>query len=207
MTTGLAKNPTTGEDFAKESSVKSTVSYNLTTAKKYWKKGLAEIGAKNLSMTLLADDTDTTKQVAEYVQGQWKKLGNMNVTLSNVPVKTRIDRSSKGNFQVVVSGWGADFSDPVTFLNLYDKGNSGNAGNWNNTTYNQLLTKINGADSTNAKQRWADMVKAEKILMTQQATIPLYQKSNAFLQNKKIKGLITNSAGPMHNFKFVSMSH
>ncbi|MFC6165028.1 peptide ABC transporter substrate-binding protein [Lactiplantibacillus dongliensis] len=206
VTEGLSKNPTTGEDFAKESTVKTSVSYNLTEARKYWKKGLAEIGVKKLSMNLLSDDTDTTKQVAEYVQGQWKKLDGMNVTLSNVPAKTRIDRSSKGNFQVVISGWGADFSDPVTFLNLYDKGNSGNAGNWNNATYDKLLTNINGIDSTNPTKRWQDMVKAEKVLMTEQVAIPLYQKSNAFLRSKKIKGLITNSAGPAHNYKFVSMS-
>jgi len=206
VTEGLAKNPKTGADFATESTVKNSVGYNLPAAKKYWKKGMSEIGAKQLSMTLLSDDTDTTKQVAEYVQGQWKKLDGMNITLSNVPTKTRIDRSSKGNFEVVVSGWGADFSDPVTFLNLYDKGNSGNAGNWNNDTYNKLLTNINGVDSTNTTKRWQDMVKAEKVLMNEQATMPLYQKSNAFLRSKKIKGLITNSAGPAHNFKFVTMS-
>lgn len=204
VTDGLVKDAKTGTDFTKEAYVASGVDYNKKLAKQYWQKGLAEIGAKNLSFTVLSDDDDTTKQTVEFLQGQWKStLPGAKVTLSNVPKNNRIAKASEGNFDVVLSGWGADFSDPVTFLNLYQYGNSGDAGGYNDATYNKLIDQINNNPGNDTQVRWNNMVKAEQQLMNQQVTIPLYQKSNTFLQSQKIKGLIVNSAGPAHNYKGV----
>ncbi|MCI1632706.1 MAG: peptide ABC transporter substrate-binding protein [Liquorilactobacillus nagelii] len=204
VTSGLAKNPKTGEDFASQAYVKDGVSYNKAQAKKYWEKGLKELGVSKLKVGLLSDDDDASKQTAEFIQSQWESLlPGLSVEVQSVPKTVRISRSEKGNFDIVISGWGADFSDPITFLNLYQAGNSGDAGGYDNAEYNQLIDQINNNPSNNEQVRWNNMVKAEKILMNDQVTIPLYQRSNSFLQSKKIKNLIVNTAGPAHNYKGV----
>lgn len=204
VTSDLAKNPKTGTDFAAEAYVKDGVAYNKSAAKDYWTKGLKQLGVSKLKVSLLSDDDDASKQTAEFVQSQWESLlPGLSVDVQSVPKTVRISRSQKGNFDIVISGWGADFSDPVTFLNLYQAGNSGDAGGYNNPNYNQLIDEINNNPSNNESVRWDNMVKAEKILMNDQVTIPLYQKSNSFLQSKKIKNLIVNTAGPAHNYKKV----
>ncbi len=48
VSTDLAKNPKTGQDFAKEAEVKSAVTQNLTEAKKLLKEGLKEEGMSSL---------------------------------------------------------------------------------------------------------------------------------------------------------------
>ncbi|MFT8748943.1 peptide ABC transporter substrate-binding protein [Liquorilactobacillus nagelii] len=204
VTSGLAKNPKTGEDFASQAYVKSGVAYNKAEAKEYWTKGLKELGVSKLKVGLLSDDDDASKQTAEFIQSQWESLlPGLSVEVQSVPKTVRISRSEKGNFDIVISGWGADFSDPITFLNLYQAGNSGDAGGYDNAEYNQLIDEINNNPSNNELVRWNNMVKAEKILMNDQVTIPLYQRSNSFLQSKKIKNLIVNTAGPAHNYKGV----
>lgn len=205
VTTDLATNPKTGEDFAKEAYVESGVGYNKAEAKKLYQKGLKEIGATKLSFELMADDDEATKSVVEFIQGQWKSTLGEDVTIRTVPKATRIQKSSDGDFDVTLSGWGADFSDPVTFLNLYQTGNSGDAGGYSDATYDKLIDQINNSTGS-AIDRWNLMVKAEKKLMTDQVTIPLYQKSVANLQSQKIKNLIVNTAGPLHNYKGVYLS-
>ncbi|GBG94039.1 oligopeptide ABC transporter substrate-binding protein [Ligilactobacillus salitolerans] len=207
VTANLAKNPKTGEDFASEAYVKEGVAYNKKLAQEYWKKGLKEIGQTGLNVKLLSDDDDTNKQTAEFVQSAWENnLPGMKVDINSVPKTIRISRSEKRNFDIVISGWGADFSDPITFLNLYQKGNSGDAGDYDNAAFNKLIDEINNNPSNDQQVRWNNMVKAEKLLLNDQATIPLYQKAYSYLRNPKVKGLIENSAGPAHNYKGVSIS-
>ncbi|MFT8825515.1 MAG: peptide ABC transporter substrate-binding protein [Liquorilactobacillus mali] len=204
VTADLAKNPKTGQDFAQQAYVKQGVTYSSTQAKKYWEKGLKQLGVTKLKVGLLSDDDDASKQTAEFIQSKWESLlPGISVDVQSVPKTVRISRSSKENFDIVISGWGADFSDPITFLNLYQAGNSGDAGGYDNEVYNKLVDVINNNPSNNELVRWNNMVKAEKILMNDQVTIPLYQRSNSFLQSKKIKNMIVNTAGPAHNYKGV----
>lgn len=68
VSTDLAKNPKTGQDFAKEAEVKSAVTQNLTEAKKLLKEGLKEEGMSSLKFTLMADDTPAGKTTNEFLQ-------------------------------------------------------------------------------------------------------------------------------------------
>lgn len=206
VTAGLANSPTTNEDFAKEAEVANSVSYSPSQAKKLWAKGLKEIGATSLSFELLSDDDDTTKSVTEYVQGQWQSVLGAKVTIRTVPKTTREAETAKGNFDVFVNNWGADFSDPITFLQLFATGNAGDAGGYSSAEYDKLINQIN-TTTAGAAERWQLMLKAEKLLMNNQVNIPIYQKSVPYLQSTKIKNLIVNSAGEFHNYKGVTIKN
>lgn len=52
VTTDLAKDPTTGKDFATENATASSTDYNPTKAKQLWEEGLKETGKKSLTLTL-----------------------------------------------------------------------------------------------------------------------------------------------------------
>ncbi|KRN67263.1 ABC-type oligopeptide transport system, periplasmic component [Pediococcus cellicola] len=196
VSTGLAENPKTGQDFAKEAQVKSAVTQNLTQAKKLLKEGLKEEGISKLEFTLMADDTASGKTTNEFLQSQIEKLGsNVKVNVQNIPFKTRLANSTKGNFDAVITGWGADFSDPISFLQLFVTGNSNNNGKWSNKEYDKLIKASNTTDAKNEEKRWDDLVKAEKILMQEQGIVPLYQQAASQLWNTKLKGEVYNSAG------------
>ncbi|WP_281165123.1 peptide ABC transporter substrate-binding protein [Liquorilactobacillus sicerae] len=196
-----------GKDFATAAKTSAGISYDKDKAKRLWKEGLQELGVKKLDFTLLADDTDIAKSVSEYIQSQIEEnLPGANVSVSNVPFKTRLTRSENGDFEVVLSGWGADFSDPITFLQLFTSDNSYNDGKWKNDQYDQLIKASGTADATNKSQRWQDMVQAAKILMKDQGVAPLYQQTQATLVKSKVKGVIYNSAGVSFNFKEAYLS-
>ena len=137
----LASNPKTGEDFAKEQSVNNTVDYNSALAKKYWKKGLQEIGQKNLTFDVLSsNDEADSDQLTQYLQSQWtKELKELKINITNIPEKSSDSRAQQGNFDIYLSHWGGDFNDPMTFMQIPMTGTSYNYGKWSNSTYDNLV--------------------------------------------------------------------
>ena len=126
----LAKDPNTGEDFAKSAAVPGAIAYDKTKAKQLMKEGLKETGKKKLSVQLLADDTDASKRMAQFIQAQWQKLDNVKVTIKVVPFKQRLALSEAKKFQVVIDRWGADYADPPSFLDLATTNSDFDYGSW-----------------------------------------------------------------------------
>ncbi|WP_131501234.1 peptide ABC transporter substrate-binding protein [Lactobacillus crispatus] len=200
----LASNPKTGEDFAKEQSVNNTVDYNSALAKKYWKKGLQEIGQKNLTFDVLSsNDEADSDQLTQYLQSQWtKELKGLKINITNIPEKSSDSRAQQGNFDIYLSHWGGDFNDPMTFMQIPMTGTSYNYGKWSNSTYDNLVKKAGNEDANNPEKRWNDLVSAAKIVNGNQAITPIYQQTTAYLQNKRVHGIIHNTAGTQWSYKY-----
>ena len=189
-----------GKDWSEVVGDKKNAAYNPTEAKKLYKKALKELGVKNVSVTILSDDTDSGQKTTETLQSQLEEnLKGMKVSVANVPFKTRLNRSTSGNFDVVVSGWSADFADPISFVDLFTSKNAQNNGKWSNSQYDKLIADSKTtADTT---KRWDDLEKAEKILLSDEGIAPLYYKTEAWLVRPDIKGIVYNGAGLNYNFK------
>lgn len=200
----LASNPKTGIDFAKEQSVNNTVDYNSALAKKYWKKGLQEIGQKNLTFDVLSsNDEADSDQLTQYLQSQWtKELKGLKINITNIPEKSSDSRAQQGNFDIYLSHWGGDFNDPMTFMQIPMTGTSYNYGKWSNSTYDNLVKKAGNEDANNPEKRWNDLVSAAKIVNGNQTITPIYQQTTAYLQNKRVHGIIHNTAGTQWSYKY-----
>lgn len=189
-----------GKDWASVVGDKESASYNPTEAKKLYKKALKELGVKNVSFSILSDDTDAGQKTTETLQSQLEEnLKGMKVSVANVPFKTRLNRSTNGNFDLVVSGWSADFADPISFVDLFTSKNANNNGKWSNAQYDKLIADSKTTSSTT--KRWNDLENAEKILLNEEGIAPLYYKTEAWLVRPDIKGIVYNGAGLNYNFK------
>jgi oligopeptide transport system substrate-binding protein len=191
-----------GKDFATAAATTAGVTYNKAKAQKLWREGLQELGVKKLDFTLMGDDDDMSKAVTDYLQSQFEtNLPGAKVSVESLPKKTRITRAAAGQFDVVLSGWAADFSDPISFLDLFTKGNAYNDGKWDNAKYDQLINASKTTDVNNQGKRWQDLVAASKLLSEDQGVAPLYQLSQAQLLRSDVKGVVYNTAGIAFNFK------
>ncbi|EFU74692.1 peptide ABC transporter substrate-binding protein [Enterococcus italicus] len=197
----LTFSPSDKEDFTK--AVGTELSYSKKQAKEYWEKAKKELGITSLSFDILSSDTDSSKKITEYLQSAIQEsLDGVTVTLSPVPFSVRLDRSNSGDFDVVMGGWGADYADASSFLDLFVSGNSYNRGQWSNSDYDAAIKAASTTDVSDADKRWDDMVDAEKILMDTQGVIPLYQKAEAHLRNTKVKGVVAHGAGAQYDYKW-----
>ena len=203
VASGLAQNQ--GVDFAKAITNKG-MQYDKKKAQELWKEGLQELGLTKVSLTLLNRDTDTAQKVSEYLQSALEQtLPGLSVNVSNVPLKTALDRSDKGDYDITVSSWVADFADPITFLDMFTSGNSYNYGKWSNAQYDQLITASKTQDVNDPNKRWQDLVDASDVLNEQQGIVPLYQENQAMLLRQNVKELIIDSSGVTFTWKHVQI--
>ena len=198
---GLGTNADTGKDFAKTTQVKSAVSYDLANAKKLYAKGAKAAGITSLNVNLLADDTDNSKAVAEYIQGALEQLSGVKVTITAIPKAQRLQKQNSGNYDMVVTAWQSVFADPYNFLDVWISNASYNRSGWKNAEFDQLLDESENKDGNNVAARWSALQKAEKILMNDQGTIPLYQANTLQLVKQNVKGINFNPSGVPYDFK------
>ncbi|TPR13778.1 peptide ABC transporter substrate-binding protein [Apilactobacillus timberlakei] len=189
-----------GKTFGEQSYVKDAVSYNLDKSKSLWQKAMKEEKMSSVKLSLLTADDDQSKANAEFLQTQLNKLPGLSINVTSIPDKTRMSRQDNGQFDIAVNKWGADFSDPINFLQLFESNNSMNFSKWSNHDYDNYINMSNNRDANDSGKRFNDLVNAEKILMQNQGVIPLYQPATAELWNTHIDGYIWNPAGMSRNW-------
>ena len=101
----------------------------------------------------------------------------------------------------MISGWGADFSDPISFLQIMSSRNPYNYGGWTNKEYDKLVLSAISNSDNDASQRWNTMLKADEILMKDQGVTPLYQQVHSYLVNPHLNGVVFNSTGVSADYK------
>ncbi|MHC5248709.1 peptide ABC transporter substrate-binding protein [Enterococcus sp. LJL90] len=197
----MSYNPDTGEDFVVDS--KADLEYDLEQAQSYWEAAKSELGIDSLSFELLADDTDSTKAVAQYLQGAWQDaFDGMSVSIATVPFSVRIDRANTGDFEVVLGGWGADYSDPSSFTDLFVTDNTYNRGRWSNSEYDTLVTEAATTNANDPEARWQNLVDAEAIISGEMGVIPVFQKAEGHLRSTEVKNVVVHGAGASYDYKW-----
>lgn len=174
--------------------------FDAAKAKELLAEGLAESGQKLPKLSIIGDDTETGKKMLEYLVSQWKTNLGVDVTTEPLPHANRLDRELSKNYQIVSSLWGADYNDPMTWLDMFLTGGSFNTQDWSNAEYDKLV-KAAQLETDNAK-RADEMAQAEKILLSEAAVTPLYFRSSPFVINPKLKDLILPPYGPDFELKW-----
>lgn len=188
---GITKNPENGKDFAKDSLIQQSVSYNPILAKKLWLKGLKQLKQKKITLNLLAFDLDTNKQTTEFIQAAAEKyLPGLKININTQPkVQVLTKLQGKTGFDLGATDWIADFPDLSDFLQLLDSTNSNNVGSYKNKSFDFYFKKADGVDAQHKQQRYNDFKKAEQIAMKDQAVLPIDQTQMVRLNNPKLKGI------------------
>lgn len=201
---GLAKGPSTEQDFREENG--DLLVYDKEAAQEYMKKGLAELGVDSIKLELLSDDSENAKKSSEYMQGQlMQNLPGLDISIRSVPFNVRIDVNSRQDYDIQMAGWGADFSDPINFLELFETSNSNNKASISIPEYDALLEKVGTTDLNDPEKRWSDMLEAEKILLDQAAIGPIYQRYNAILEKPYVQNIGKHLVGPEYSYKWASI--
>lgn len=190
----LAKDPTTGKDFAKETTPKTT--YNLKKAKQLWQEGLKESGQKKVTLTLVSDDQGVSKNVDQFVQSQLEtKLKGAKVEVHAVPDKDASDRVSNGNYDMQNTLWLADFADPISDFDVLTKTNPQNYGKYASANYNKQVSEAKNVNGDNTKKYWSNMRAAQKQLNEDMPVVPMYTMTESHLVNPNLKGVLWHSVG------------
>lgn len=153
------------------------------------KELLAEAGFPNGEgfpvLPVLYNTSEGHKKMAEFIQSQWETNLGINVTLENQEWQTFLAAKNTHDFSIARSGWGGDYQDPNTFLDMFVSGAAMNDMQYENPEYDALIAKA--ATMKAGADRFQALKDAEEMLVTRdQALIPLYTyvKVNCIDTNK-----------------------
>ncbi|MEI5993571.1 hypothetical protein A5880_001118 [Enterococcus sp. 4G2_DIV0659] len=198
----MSFNPETEADFVKDSG--NHLTYDPEKAKENWNKAKSELGIQTLTINLLSSDADSAKKVVEYMQGAIQEtLKGVKVEVSSVPLAVRLERGNKGDFDLILVGWGAEYNDPSVFLELFTSDNINNSGKYSNKAFDRYLKASATTNASHPSARWQDLLDAEDVLMDTMGVCPIYQKAEAHLRNPKIKGILPS--GPEYDYKWTTI--
>ena len=112
--------------------------------------------------------------------------------------KERLASAKSGDFDIVRYGWGPDYADAMTYLELFVTGGSINIPKYSNPEYDKLIkfAQVN----TDPKARIEAMQKAEKILAESFVISPLYYQDGLYLKDPSLEGLILRAFGNGYDF-------
>lgn len=144
---------------------------------------------------------ESNKQVAEFVQAQWKQNLGISVQLKNMEFKTYLPyRSAIEYTGMARAGWVGDYMDPYTFLSqFYSPKNDSSTGYWD-PKFDALLDKAN--NTKDPTERFEILAEAEFYVLEDQPVMPLSTSGTSWMKKPYVKGMYPNP-GTMHPWKFV----
>lgn len=172
--------------------------FDAAKAKEYWEKGVAELGGKAPQLSLVLDDDTENKDVGTFLQSQFKSVLGIDVKLDSKTKEARRALMKASTYQMGLNAWGADYDDPMTYLQLWTDNKNGFRGNFKDTdAANSYAALVKQAYGEKDYAKRADlMVQAEKSLVVDQAVVaPLYYMGSAYLVKPNVKNLVEPNSG------------
>ncbi|WP_434401771.1 peptide ABC transporter substrate-binding protein [Planococcus sp. 11815] len=168
--------------------------FNAEEAKDLWAEGLEEEGLTEVSLEYLSGDTELSKKIDAYMKDQMEgNLEGLTLEMSQVPFNVLLDKNEAQDYDIQSTGWGPDFQDPITFLDLFATESPQNTMAYSNEQVDELLEQANGELALKPEERWQALAEVEKILVEEDAAIAnMYQFGSMALQKPYVHDVITH---------------
>lgn len=193
-----------GKDF------RETADTYLSTDKKkaleYYNKAKEELGKEAFTYKMMVEDTESAQNVAQFIQSEIQTtLPGVTIELEVMPKKNRVERMQSGDFEAVLTRWGPDYADPMTYLDMWITDSPNNYGFWSNKEYDAVIQSAkDGELALDPEARWEALKEAEKTVMDTAVILPVYQKGNAVMIKSNVSGVEHHSVGVPRIFKNVT---
>ncbi|MGG3400109.1 ABC transporter substrate-binding protein, partial [Bacillus paranthracis] len=198
---GLAAGPD-GKDF--QETFKNGVKPDAKKAAAAWEEAKKELGKDQVTIEFLNYDTGNAKKVGEYVKDQIEKnLKGVTVNIKLQPFKQKLKLESDQDYDISYGGWSPDYADPMTYLDMFESKHSHNQMSFSDQKYDEIIKKAGGELMSDAKKRWEELGKAEKLLLEEDvALVPLYQSARSYVMKPHVKGVVKHNISPEYSYKW-----
>jgi oligopeptide transport system substrate-binding protein len=177
--------------------------YDPEEATRLFEEALDELGVTKEefeeTVTIVAGEGDTWSKIAQFFQSQWKDTLGVELFIEQMTFAMRLDRYNTGTYQITYAGWGGDYNDPLTFMDMWVTDGGNNDAYYSNPDYDAAIqTALTGSGD----ERYEAMAEAEAIIAEELPIYPMYHPSRNLVVKPHVKGLANYPVGSDYDFKW-----
>ncbi len=157
----------------------------------YLNAAMQELGISNASdieIEFVTTDAETNKKIAEVLQERWQNVLGIKVNIRQVTYSDIYGNVFPDHdFEIGYGGWGSDYDDPYSYLELFLGSSSYNYSQYENPEVDALLTASQDEADTDARM---DMLnQAEQLILADGAFVPLQARDIYYLLDDDTTGI------------------
>lgn len=162
--------------------------YKFDATKAKQSLAASKVDPASVKLSILHTNNPVTSQYVAYIQAMIKKNIGVNLTPRPVESKARVAAQKKHDFDLVWTGWGADYPDQQDWFDLFRTGDGNNNGEYSNPDFDKLIKQ---ADVEMDETKRATMyTQAAAILYKDQPALIMYQDVNFGLVKQWVQGIV-----------------
>lgn len=155
-------------------------------AKEYLDKALAELGktADQIDITFMVSEGTQNELYNQVMQEQLRKVLGIEAKIEVLTITESRARRNAHDYDLFAGGWGPDYNDPMTDLDLWTTTNGNNHTGYSSEAYDALIEQAKVETDMVAREQL--FVQCEMLLAEDMPIIPTYWRHEDYVVSEKM---------------------
>jgi len=180
---------------------------DVEKAKSFLPAALEELGYTDVSqinVSLLTSESTVNELLSQVVQEQLNKALGIDVKIDIATITDARARRNAKDYDLFMTGWGPDYDDPMTDLEIIETGNGNNHSGYSSAEYDGLLaaTRV----ELDMEKREELFIKCEMLIAQDLPIIPVYWRHEDYLVSEKITGGFARMPFQYYNLIYTTLA-
>lgn len=172
-------------------------------AEQYLETALNELGKTKADIPvieLLASDRPDDRIISEAIQDMLAQNLGLKIDVNIAPHSQRLQMMLDSKYQMMWGGWGPDYNDPMTYLDIFTTGSGYNTTGFHDDVYDGFISAAN--IEPNVAKRGDLLFQTEKYLVENGPVTPVFFAGGAWAKVDHLENVKMNHIGAEIDFVF-----